>query len=174
MRNRVTGLVLSLALLVIVLVGSCANVMPVNTNVDSTLPTTQSIFGSTMTVPIPPNVTLTIIPRTEWQDITSIYTNETRPINVKVGERFLIRYDMAENDMFPTFDAVYDTKVIESLGTAAMPLEQAPYYAGWLCFQALKTGSTQITVLHESWHFATNPAEPNLLEQKVFQVNITG
>ena len=127
-----------------------------------------------MTVPFTPYVTLTIVPRTEWQDITSIYTNEIRPINVKVGERFLIRYDMAENDMFPTFDAVYYTKVIESLGTAAMPLEQAPYYAGWLCFQALKTGSTQITVLHESWHFATNPAEPNLLEQNVFQVIITG
>ena len=50
MRFRVTGLVLSLALLVIVLVGSCANVMPVNTKVDSTLSTTQSIFGSTTTV----------------------------------------------------------------------------------------------------------------------------
>jgi len=48
MRIRVTGLVLSLALLVIVLVGSCANVMPVNTNVDSTLSTTNksSVPGS--------------------------------------------------------------------------------------------------------------------------------
>jgi hypothetical protein len=81
---------------------------------------------------------------------------------------------MAENDMFPKFDAVYDPEVIELLGTAVMPLEQAPYYTGWLCFQALKTGSTQITVLHESWHFATNAAEPNLIEQKVFQVIITG
>jgi hypothetical protein len=43
MRIRVTSLVLSLALLVIALVGSCANVMPVNTNIDSTLSTTQSI-----------------------------------------------------------------------------------------------------------------------------------
>ena len=112
-----------------------------------------------------------IAPPTDWPNVRSTW-NGTSPINVRVGETFLIQFNMQENDMFPTFEADFDKEAVVLLGTTATTLLQAPYYTGWLCFQALKAGSTQITAKHVTWHFATNPAEPNLLETKIIKVTI--
>jgi hypothetical protein len=107
---------------------------------------------------------------TDWPDVTAIFFDESEPISVKVGERFFIRFDNREKDQFPDFEAVCDEDIVDFLGKTTTRDEEVPFIkAGWLCFKALKAGSTQITARQVTWHLSFDSG-PRLIDQRVFQV----
>jgi hypothetical protein len=109
---------------------------------------------------------------TDWPDVTAIFFDESETISVKVGERFFIRFDNRERDQFPDFEAVLDEDIVDYLGKTTTRDEETPFIStGWLCFQALKTGSIPITVRQVTWHFSFGEG-PRLIDQRVFQVAV--
>jgi hypothetical protein len=116
---------------------------------------------------------ISMVRPTDWPDVTAIFFDETETISVTAGERFFIRFDNRERDQFPDFEAVLDEDIVDSLGKTTTRDEKSPFLkTGWLCFEALKAGSIQVTVRQVTWHLSFD-AGPRLVDQRVFKVVVT-
>ena len=105
-------------------------------------------------------------PPAPWEG-KQVFIDETKTINVDVGEEFIISYE-CYHDAFPLFDIIYVPDDIVTLldekgGNAG---DSIGHTIGWFLFKALKVGETDLTIT-ETNHQETKPSS-----QKTFRINV--
>lgn len=138
--------------------------IPIVTQTPSTSPIMAPVITPGTTVIIPQR---TIPPPSPPPNV---FVDESKTINVDVGERFIIRYDYFRN-MFGHFEGIaYPDDIVVSLGQELNTAGPGPVPVDgvvWFYFQATKPGYTRITVKEFGHLMQIAPTN-----QKTFLVNV--